>query len=40
MGRRGGRWTPAQQAMWDAIFEMTAPPRNEAVRKGRKAMMK
>ena len=40
MGRRGGRWTPAQQAMWDAIFEMTAPARNEAVRKGRKAMMK
>lgn len=40
MGRRGGRWTPAEQALWDAIFEMTAPARDEAVKKGRKAMMK
>ncbi len=40
MGRRKQKWTPAQQAMWEAIFEMTAPPRDEAVKKGRKAMMK
>ncbi len=40
MGRRGGRWTPAQQAMWDAIFEMTAPAREEAVRRGRRVGMK
>jgi len=40
MGRRGCRWTQAQEAMWDAIFEMTAPTRDEAVKKGRKAMLK
>ncbi len=40
MGRRKQKWTPAQQAMWEAIFEMTAGPRDEAVKKGRKAMMK
>jgi len=38
MGRRKCQWTPADQVMWDAIFEMTAPQRDEAVRKGRKAM--
>jgi UDP-N-acetylglucosamine diphosphorylase/glucosamine-1-phosphate N-acetyltransferase len=40
MSRRGCEWTAAEEAMWDAIFEMTAPPRNDAVRKGRKAMLK
>jgi UDP-N-acetylglucosamine diphosphorylase/glucosamine-1-phosphate N-acetyltransferase len=40
MGRRKQKWTPAQEAMWDKIFEMTAGPRDEAVKKGRKAMMK
>jgi len=40
MGRRRQKWTPAQEAMWEAIFEMTAPARDEAVKKGRKAMMK
>jgi len=40
MGRRGSRWTQAQEAMWEAIFEMTAPARDEAVKKGRKAMLK
>jgi len=40
MGRRGCRWTQAQEAMWEAIFELTAPTRDEAVKKGRKAMMK
>jgi UDP-N-acetylglucosamine diphosphorylase / glucose-1-phosphate thymidylyltransferase / UDP-N-acetylgalactosamine diphosphorylase / glucosamine-1-phosphate N-acetyltransferase / galactosamine-1-phosphate N-acetyltransferase len=40
MSRRGCRWTQAQEAMWEAIFELTAPTRNEAVKKGRKAMMK
>jgi hypothetical protein len=40
MGRRKQKWTPAQQAMWDKIFEMTAEPRDEAVKKGRRAMMK
>jgi hypothetical protein len=40
MGRRGAEWTPAEQAMWDTVFEMTAPPRKEAIQKGRRAMMK
>jgi len=40
MGRRKCQWTEADRAMWDAIFELTAGPRDEAVKKGRKAMMK
>ena len=40
MGRRKQTWTPAQEAMWDKIFEMTAQPRDEAVKRGRRAMMK
>jgi len=40
MGRRKQKWTPAQEAMWEMIFEMTAGPRDEAVKKGRRAMMK
>ncbi|MBM4025702.1 MAG: hypothetical protein FJ280_09880, partial [Planctomycetes bacterium] len=40
MGRRQQKWTPAQEAMWDQIFAMTAGPRDEAVKKGRRAMMK
>jgi UDP-N-acetylglucosamine diphosphorylase/glucosamine-1-phosphate N-acetyltransferase len=40
MGRRGCRWTQAQEAMWEEIFAMTAPARDEAVKKGRRAMMK
>jgi len=39
MGRRGCRWSEAEQAMWDAVFEMTAPMRNEAVKKGRRVML-
>jgi UDP-N-acetylglucosamine diphosphorylase/glucosamine-1-phosphate N-acetyltransferase len=40
MSRRGCQWTDADQAMWDAVFELTAPARNEAVRRGRIAMAK
>jgi UDP-N-acetylglucosamine diphosphorylase/glucosamine-1-phosphate N-acetyltransferase len=40
MGRRKQKWTPAQEALWDQIFAMTAGPREEAVKKGRRAMMK
>ncbi len=40
MSRRGCKWTEAQQAMWESIFEMTAQPRKEAIKKGRRAMMK
>ena len=40
MSRRGCRWTAAQEAMWEEIFELTAPTRDEAVKKGRKMMLK
>jgi UDP-N-acetylglucosamine diphosphorylase/glucosamine-1-phosphate N-acetyltransferase len=40
MGRRGCAWSDTEQAMWDEVFEMTAPARNEAVRRGRIAMAK
>ena len=39
MSRRQCQWTAAEQTMWDAVFEMTAPMRNEAVKKGRIAML-
>ena len=39
MGRRDREWTEAEQAMWDAVFEMTAPMRNELIRRGRRKMM-
>jgi UDP-N-acetylglucosamine diphosphorylase/glucosamine-1-phosphate N-acetyltransferase len=38
MDRRGCQWTAAQEAMWDAIFEQTAPIRDESIRKGRRAL--
>ena len=40
MSRRGREWTAAEQAMWDVVFAMTAGPRDEAVKRGRRAMMK
>ena len=36
MSRRNCTWTPADEALWDAVYEMTAPEREEAIRKGRK----
>ena len=38
MGRRKCEFTPAQEAMWDEIFDLTAPQRNEAIKKGRRAL--
>ena len=38
MSRRKCEWTAAEEGMWDAIFEMTAPIRNEAIRRGRRQM--
>jgi len=40
MGRRGQAWSDAQEAMWNAVFEMTADVRDPAIKKGRKAMMR
>lgn len=38
MSRRKQQWTPAEEAMWDAIFDLTAPQRDEAIKKGRRKM--
>jgi hypothetical protein len=38
MGRRDLTWTPALEAMWEEVFKMTAGPRTEAVKKGRRAL--
>ena len=38
MGRRKREWTPAEEAMWDEVFKLTAAPRNEAVKKGRRVL--
>jgi UDP-N-acetylglucosamine diphosphorylase/glucosamine-1-phosphate N-acetyltransferase len=38
MGRRGRQWTTAEEAMWDSVFEITQPAREEAIRKGRRAL--
>jgi len=40
MDRRKCEWTPAMEAMWDAVFEMTAPERNKAIKKGRMTLVK
>ncbi|MFC1792097.1 putative sugar nucleotidyl transferase [Planctomycetota bacterium] len=40
MSRRKCEWTPAMETMWNAIFEMTAPVRKKAIKKGRKALLK
>jgi UDP-N-acetylglucosamine diphosphorylase/glucosamine-1-phosphate N-acetyltransferase len=40
MGRRKCEWTPAMEAMWDEVFEMTAPERNKAIQKGRRSLLK
>ena len=38
MSRRKCQWTQVDQDLWDAVFALTAPQRDEAVRKGRKMM--
>jgi UDP-N-acetylglucosamine diphosphorylase/glucosamine-1-phosphate N-acetyltransferase len=40
MSRRKCEWTPAIEAMWDSVFEMTAPVRNKAIKKGRRTLLK
>ncbi len=39
MGRRDCQWTETEQNLWDAVFEMTAPMRNQAIKKGRRTML-
>lgn len=38
MGRRGREWTEEQEAMWEAVFDLTAPARNDAIKKGRRVL--
>ena len=38
MGRRKQEWTPALEAMWNEVFSITAPERNDAVKKGRRVL--
>jgi UDP-N-acetylglucosamine diphosphorylase/glucosamine-1-phosphate N-acetyltransferase len=38
MSRRKCQWTDAEHAMWDAVFDMTAPERDEAIKRGRKIL--
>jgi UDP-N-acetylglucosamine diphosphorylase/glucosamine-1-phosphate N-acetyltransferase len=40
MGRRKCEWTPAEEAMWNEVFNMTATERAEAVKKGRRVLAK
>ena len=40
MSRRKCEWTPATEAMWNAVFEMTAPVRKTAIKKGRRTLLK
>ena len=39
MGRRKIEWTAAEEAMWEAVFQLTAPERQEAVKKGRRTLV-
>jgi UDP-N-acetylglucosamine diphosphorylase/glucosamine-1-phosphate N-acetyltransferase len=38
MERRGCRWTPADEAMWNEIYDITKPARDEAIQKGRRLL--
>jgi UDP-N-acetylglucosamine diphosphorylase/glucosamine-1-phosphate N-acetyltransferase len=36
MSRRKCAWTPQEDALWEAIFELTASDRDQAIQRGRK----
>ena len=40
MSRRKMKWTDADEAMWDAVFEQTAEVRDAAVKKGRRQLLR
>jgi UDP-N-acetylglucosamine diphosphorylase/glucosamine-1-phosphate N-acetyltransferase len=40
MSRRKKMWTEAEARMWDAVYEMTAEPRERAIAKGRRQMLR
>jgi UDP-N-acetylglucosamine diphosphorylase / glucose-1-phosphate thymidylyltransferase / UDP-N-acetylgalactosamine diphosphorylase / glucosamine-1-phosphate N-acetyltransferase / galactosamine-1-phosphate N-acetyltransferase len=35
MSRRKRQWTEAEEQMWDEVFQITAPERDEAIKRGR-----
>ena len=37
-GRRKCVWTPADEALWEKVFEITAPVRDEAIKRGRRQL--
>jgi len=39
MSRRGCEWSAEAEAMWDAVFELTCPVRNVAIKKGRRRLL-
>jgi UDP-N-acetylglucosamine diphosphorylase/glucosamine-1-phosphate N-acetyltransferase len=38
MGRRGCKWSAAEQSMWEAVYAITAQQREIAIEKGRRAL--
>ena len=38
MGRRGCKWSIAEQSMWEAVYAITARQRERAIEKGRRAL--
>jgi UDP-N-acetylglucosamine diphosphorylase / glucose-1-phosphate thymidylyltransferase / UDP-N-acetylgalactosamine diphosphorylase / glucosamine-1-phosphate N-acetyltransferase / galactosamine-1-phosphate N-acetyltransferase len=38
MSRRKCQWTEADAALWDEVFRMTAPERDEAIKRGRRRL--
>lgn len=38
MGRRKQEWTPAIEAMWEAVHEVTAEERAQAIKRGRRML--
>jgi UDP-N-acetylglucosamine diphosphorylase/glucosamine-1-phosphate N-acetyltransferase len=40
MSRRKKMWTSAEQQMWDAVYELTAEPRERAIERGRRQLLR
>ena len=40
MGRRNCTWTEADEAMWNAVYELTAEERNDAMERSRRKTAK
>jgi UDP-N-acetylglucosamine diphosphorylase/glucosamine-1-phosphate N-acetyltransferase len=40
MARRKCQWTDVDERLWDAIFQVTAPQREEALKRGRRQMLR